>query len=99
MEGSAKTRLLASQTKKSGVYYFNQLVEPAYSTDGEHYAQNQSKSSASPQTNASTHHKNQTKKHTIEILVRIPFKLCISQIYLSDVSKRNNWMYLNTIFT
>ena len=45
MKGSAKIRSSASQTKnkKSDVYYFNQLVEPAYSTIGEQNDQYQSK--------------------------------------------------------
>ena len=46
MEGSAKRRLSASRKKpkKSDVSYFNQLVEPAYSTNEGQNAQHQSKS-------------------------------------------------------
>ena len=52
MEGSAKRRLSASQNqKKSDVSYFNQLVEPAYSTDEEQNAQYQSKGSANKSSN------------------------------------------------
>ena len=45
MEGSAKRRLSASRKKKtkSDVFYFNQLAEPAYSTNKEQNAQYQSK--------------------------------------------------------
>ena len=45
MERSAKKTLGSPKiTKLSDVYYFNQLVEAAYSTDGEQNAQCQSKS-------------------------------------------------------
>ena len=58
-----KRKLWANQKNKiSDVYFFNQLVEPAYSTDGEQNAQYQS-----------THQVNQTKKTNIEILFRISF--------------------------
>ena len=45
MEGSARTRLSASQikNKRSDVCCSNQIVEPAYSTDGEQNNQYQSK--------------------------------------------------------
>ena len=44
MEGSEKKTLGSPEnTKISDVFYFNQLVEPAYSTDGEQNAQYHSK--------------------------------------------------------
>ena len=44
MEGSEKKILSSPEnTKISDVYYFNQFVEPAYSTDGEQNAEYQSK--------------------------------------------------------
>ena len=44
MEGSEKKTLGSPEnTKISDVYYFNQLLEPAHSTDGEQNAENQSK--------------------------------------------------------
>ena len=44
MEGSEKKTLSSPEnTKISDVYYFNQFVEPAYSTDGEQNAEYQSK--------------------------------------------------------
>ena len=44
MEGSEKKTLGSPEnTKISDVYYFNQFVEPAYSTDGEQNTEYQSK--------------------------------------------------------
>ena len=44
MEGSEKKNLGSPEsTKISDAYYFNQFVEPAYSTDGEQIAEYQSK--------------------------------------------------------
>ena len=104
MKGSAKTRSSASQTKKQkkSDVYFNQIVQPAYSTIGEQNDQYQSKMQYQQVLkkclNLSC--KPNQKKTNIGNIVHNSFNLRIkkSTIYLSGISKRNNWMYLNTIY-
>ena len=62
---------LTRKYKTTDVLYFNQLVEPAYSTDGEQNAQYQSKRQRQ-QVLKQILQVNQTKK-TFETLVRFSF--------------------------